>query len=93
MAEIDLKPLNKNLALGLSKLKDIKVPELKLPIFTTEQTERQLRQDEYKKRLRDDYKFYQKCLRVLRKKKGKEKLIGDIKMYMHETEWIYNRTV
>ena len=90
MAEIDLKPFNKNLALELSKLKAIKMPELKFPIFKTDQTEDELRKEERRKRLREDYKFYQKCLRVLSEKKGKEKLIRYIREEMRLIEIGYS---
>lgn len=91
MAEIDVKPLTKNIALELSKLKDIKVPELKFPIFKPQaQIEYEERQEQRRKRYREDYKFYQKCLRVLSEKKGKEKLISYIREEMRIIEIGYN---
>ena len=89
MPEIDIKPLNKNLALGLSKLKDVKVPEIPLPLFTTDQTEEKLRKEKRIESLRKDYKFCQKCLRVLSKRRNKEELIWHIKNHMFFIEKEY----
>lgn len=62
---------------------------INLPIFTTEQTERLEREKELRERFREDYKFFQKCLRVLSKKKNKKKLIHYIKMEMEAIEKAY----
>lgn len=64
----------------------MEMPELIVPL---KKTETQLRHEKQRERLREDYKFYQKCLRVLSKKKGKEKLISYIKMEMETIESVY----
>ena len=74
----------------IGSLRDIKKPVINLPIFTTEQTERLEREKELRERFREDYKFYQKCLRVLSKKKGKEKLIIYIRKEMEIIEHAYH---
>ena len=62
-------------------------PELIVPL---KKTERQLRDEKLRERFREDYKFYQKCLRVLSKKKGKKKLISYIKKEMELIEHAYH---
>lgn len=85
--EIDLRPLSKKAELALRKLRNIEVPEFKLPIFKTdEQIEIEKRLEELKR----DYNFYSKCLRVLSKKRNKEKLIRNIKGRMYTIEWEYS---